>query len=66
MELELKLRRKSNTSVTDKISVPVSPDLKQQIEELKRSYGVDFNHAARVFFQNLVTKVRSGQITIEE
>lgn len=65
MELELKLRKKSNVSVTERISIPVTQDLKLKIEELKNSYQVDFNHAARNFFEELVEKVRSGQLRPE-
>lgn len=64
MELNLKLRKRSDSCKTV-ISLSVPLDLKQKIDEVKNSHNIDFNHAARQVLENLVEKIRTGQLTAE-
>lgn len=56
MEFKLKPAQKDSLSILTKISVPCTPEMKSDIENLKRVYGKGVNEKLREMIQALIDK----------
>lgn len=61
MDLLLKPNESDNKPINVTLPVPVSIELKNEVEKLKRIYGKQVNDKARAFFQALVDENKRNQ-----
>jgi hypothetical protein len=59
MDIQFKVKRRE--PIDDRIAIPVSSDLRAKVEGLKRNYHIDINEMVRMFLDQTVKKVESGE-----
>ncbi len=59
--MEIQFKHKRQNPIDDRITIPVSTEMRNKIEQLKSSYKIDINEMARQFLDLTIKKVESGE-----
>jgi hypothetical protein len=59
--MEIQFKHKRQNPIDDRITIPVSTEMRHKIEQLKSSYKIDINEMARQFLDLTIKKVESGE-----
>lgn len=60
VDMEIQFKQKRSTPIDDRISIPVSHEMRSKIDQLKNSYRIDVNEMVRHFLDYTIKKVESG------
>jgi hypothetical protein len=61
MEIEIKLKKKTQDALTQPYTVPVSVSMKEKLNKLKDS-GVDLNDMTRDFFSRVIEETDDAKV----
>lgn len=59
--MEMQIRTKRLQPLNERITTPVSTDMKNDLEMIKRDYRIDVNEMVRLHLNQVIQKVKTGE-----
>lgn len=62
--MEIAFKKKRNSPLEAKITIPLTREVKQKLDTLKHNYRIDMNEMIRIYLDGIIKQVESGEINL--